>query len=77
MDRLKIIHLNDAKNALGSRRDRHYHIGLGEIGEEGISETIKIASQHGDIPMILETPIDESRDDIGNIKKARELAAGI
>ena len=74
MERLKIIHLNDAKGELGSKRDRHYHIGLGEIGEEGISETIRIAVEHGDIPLILETPIDETRDDVGNIKKARELA---
>lgn len=74
MDRLKIVHLNDAKCALGSKRDRHYHVGLGEIGEEGLSEVVRIAAGHGDIPLILETPIDEERDDVGNIKKARELA---
>ena len=74
MDRLKIMHLNDAKGELGSRRDRHYHIGLGEIGEEGMSQVIKIAAGKN-IPLILETPIDEARDDIGNIKKARDLGS--
>lgn len=76
LDRLKIIHLNDAKGELGSKRDRHYHIGLGEIGKEGMIETIKIATEN-DIPLILETPIDEKRDDVGNIKKAKEMFAKV
>ncbi len=76
LDRLRIIHLNDAKGELGSKRDRHYHIGLGEIGERGLAETIKIAVQKG-IPLILETPIDEKRDDRGNMEKARELFATV
>ncbi len=74
MDRLKIIHLNDAKGELGSRRDRHYHIGLGEIGEEGMAAAARTADKNG-IPLILETPIDEKRDDVGNIAKTRELLA--
>ena len=72
MNRLKIMHLNDARGELGSNLDRHYHVGLGEIGEEGMSATIRIATDKN-IPLILETPIDDERDDIGNIKKAREL----
>ena len=70
---LRILHLNDAKAGLGSRLDRHYHLGLGEIGEEGISAAARMASGRG-IPVILETPIDGERDDAGNIRKARELA---
>ena len=69
---LKIIHLNDSKGDIGSNLDRHYHLGLGMIGEEGISEVIKIANDKH-IPVILETPIDAERDDIGNLKKARDL----
>ena len=72
-DRLKILHLNDAKGAMGSRLDRHYHIGLGNIGTEGMSATIKIANKRK-IPIVLETPIDDIRDDFGNIKVAKELA---
>ncbi|NND86212.1 MAG: deoxyribonuclease IV [Nitrosopumilus sp.] len=70
---LKIIHLNDAKGDIGCNLDRHYHLGLGGIGEKGISAIIKFANKKK-IPIILETPIDNERDDFGNIKKAKELA---
>ncbi len=73
MKHLKILHLNDAKGDIGCNLDRHYHIGLGNIGEEGLGAVIKIANKNK-IPIILETPIDEIRDDLGNIKKAKELA---
>ena len=39
---LKILHLNDSKGELNSNLDRHNHIGLGEIGEEGLAEMVKI-----------------------------------
>jgi deoxyribonuclease-4 len=70
---LKILHLNDAKGEIGCNLDRHYHLGLGGIGEEGISAVVKIANKNK-IPIILETPIDEERDDYGNIQKAKDLA---
>ncbi|RNJ74776.1 MAG: deoxyribonuclease IV [Nitrosopumilus sp. B06] len=73
MKNLKIIHLNDAKGELGCNLDRHYHLGLGEIGEEGISAVVKLANRKK-IPVILETPIDDERDDFANIRKAKELA---
>jgi len=69
---LKILHLNDSKGELNSNRDRHDHIGLGEIGKEGLSEIVKIMNKH-EIPIVLETPIDERRDDFGNIKQAKSL----
>ena len=34
LDRLKIIHINDSKKGLGSKVDRHEHIGRGELGLE-------------------------------------------
>ena len=70
---LKILHLNDSKGELNSNRDRHDHIGLGEIGKEGLSEIIKTMNKHK-IPIVLETPIDDRRDDFGNIKQAKSLA---
>ncbi|MGI0027050.1 MAG: deoxyribonuclease IV [Nitrosopumilaceae archaeon] len=70
---IKIIHLNDSKGELGCRTDRHEHIGLGQIGETGLSYVIKFAKSKK-IPIILETPIDERRDDVENIKKVKELA---
>jgi len=73
IERLKVIHLNDSKGELGSGRDRHEHIGLGYIGENGFSSFLKHQSVK-DLPIILETPIDERRDETGNIQKVRELS---
>ena len=73
IENLKILHLNDAKGELGCNLDRHYHIGLGNIGVKGMSAVIKTANK-GKIPIILETPIDDTRDDFENIKVAKELA---
>jgi len=72
-EQLKIIHLNDSKGAIGCNIDRHEHIGLGQIGEIGLAHVIKFSNSKN-IPIILETPIDERRDDLGNIKKVKELA---
>ena len=46
---------------------------MGQIGEEGMSEVIKNMNKK-QIPIILETPIDDRRDDFGNIEKAKSLA---
>ena len=73
IENLKILHLNDSKGELNSNRDRHDHIGLGEIGKDGLGEVIKIMNKNK-IPIVLETPIDERRDDFGNIKQAKSLA---
>ncbi|EPA05792.1 deoxyribonuclease IV [Candidatus Nitrosarchaeum limnium] len=72
-ENLKILHLNDAKGEIGCNLDRHYHIGLGNIGEKGLSEVVKTANKKK-IPIILETPIDDVRDDFENIRKVKELA---
>ncbi|HMK32885.1 MAG TPA: deoxyribonuclease IV [Nitrosopumilaceae archaeon] len=72
-EHLKIIHLNDSKGEIGCHIDRHEHIGLGQIGEIGLAHVIKFANSKK-IPIILETPIDERRDDLGNMKKVKELA---
>ena len=73
MENLKILHLNDAKGEIGCNLDRHYHIGLGNIGTKGLGAVIKTANKKK-IPIILETPIDNVRDDFENIKIAKELA---
>jgi deoxyribonuclease-4 len=52
---LKVIHLNDSKKGLGSRIDRHEHIGKGLIGVELFKRLLK-DPRFQDIPMILETP---------------------
>ncbi len=73
IENLKILHLNDSKGELNSNLDRHNHIGLGEIGNEGLSEMIKIMNENK-IPIVLETPIDDIRDDFENIRMAKSLA---
>jgi deoxyribonuclease-4 len=74
LNRLKVIHLNDSKGDLGSGRDRHEHIGLGYIGEEGFRALLKQEALRA-VPFIMETPNDERQDEAGNIKKVRELAS--
>jgi len=70
---LKVIHLNDARGDLGCNLDRHYHLGLGGIGEKGISSVVKFANMK-EIPIILETPIDDERDDFENVRIAKNFA---
>jgi deoxyribonuclease-4 len=70
---LKIIHLNDTKGERGSGLDRHEHIGLGLIGENGFRNILHHPVLSA-LPLICETPVDERRDDVGNIAKVRELA---
>jgi deoxyribonuclease IV len=71
---MKVLHLNDSKGILGSNLDRHEHIGLGNIGGEGIAAflTHKRILQ---IPIIMETPIDEKRNDAKNLRAFCELAS--
>ncbi|MFB5648743.1 MAG: deoxyribonuclease IV, partial [Candidatus Nitrosomaritimum aestuariumsis] len=72
MENLKILHLNDAKGEIGCNLDRHYHIGLGNIGEEGMTAVIKLISKKK-IPIVLETPIDDTRDDFENVRIVKGL----
>ena len=44
LEKLMLIHLNDCKGALGAHLDRHEHIGLGQIGEEGFRAILTIQS---------------------------------
>jgi len=73
LENLKILHLNDARGELGCNLDRHYHLGLGGIGEEGMKSVVKFANKKK-IPIILETPIDDDRNDFENVKIAKGFA---
>lgn len=57
-DRLKVFHLNDSKKPLGSRIDRHQHIGDGCLGV-GPFRRIVNDRRFGRLPMLLETPKEE------------------
>lgn len=73
LERLKCFHINDSKKELGSRRDRHEHIGKGFIGKEGFSNIMN-DKRLKKIPKILETPKGkEMKEDIRNIKTLLSL----
>ncbi|MDV3171590.1 MAG: deoxyribonuclease IV, partial [Candidatus Phytoplasma australasiaticum] len=52
---LSVIHINDSKNCLGSKKDRHENIGYGKIGFETLIKIIYYPLFEN-IPKILETP---------------------
>ncbi|MDG6964354.1 MAG: endonuclease, partial [Nitrososphaerota archaeon] len=58
LDRLKAVHLNDSKGALGSRLDRHENIGEGKIGRRGIKEFLHYPGIT-ERPIIMETPYED------------------
>jgi deoxyribonuclease-4 len=58
LGRVKVLHLNDSKKDLGSRVDRHDHIGFGKIGKEGFIPFVR-EEAFLKIPKILETPKDK------------------
>jgi deoxyribonuclease-4 len=67
LDRLKVWHFNDSKNGLGTNKDRHTHIGEGEIGADAFGFILNDERWDG-IPMLLETPKDEDlEDDVRNL----------
>jgi deoxyribonuclease-4 len=73
MEKLKYFHLNDSKGALGSRLDRHEHIGKGKIGLAGFELLLRDA-RFRDHPMVLETPKGkELKEDKKNLKVLRSL----
>ena len=57
LDRLRAVHLNDSKNPLGSRKDRHACIGEGCIGLEALVRVVRHPALR-DLPFCLETPND-------------------
>jgi len=74
--RLKAIHLNDCAGSLGSHRDRHQHIGKGEIGLEGFRSLLS-QERLAKIPLILETPKERPRDDRENLSRIRALLPSV
>lgn len=72
LNRLHLLHLNDSKTPLGSRKDRHWHIGEGYIGLEGFRYLVNHPSlKH--LPGIMETPRKDTVEDLKNMKTIRSL----
>ena len=76
LDRLTVFHLNDSKQDLGSRRDRHAHIGEGSVGLEGFRHILN-DPRFEEIPMLLETPKSKDmHEDVENLARLRTLITG-
>ena len=74
---LRMSHINDSKVELGSRKDRHDHIGEGHIGVEGFKEILGFVKAlekktKEEKPLILETEHDKVRADIKQLKALRD-----
>ena len=84
LDRLRALHLNDSKTPLGSRVDRHTHIGSGHVGLSAFRRLLTDPRLE-DLPMVLETPkagsgktaeIEPDPMDLENLQTLRTLMAG-
>ena len=73
LDRVFVVHVNDSKTALGSRVDRHQHIGKGQIGLEAFGRILNHPLL-AKCAFILETPIDKPGDDRRNVAALWKLA---
>jgi deoxyribonuclease-4 len=71
-DRVKAVHFNDSKSRFGSRVDRHWHIGHGEIGGTGLARVLN-HNKLRNVAFILETPQDTPEADLQNLSAARAL----
>lgn len=71
---VKVWHCNDAKAAMGSKLDRHEHIGEGTIGAAAFSRLLH-DERFGHCAFIAETPVDSPGDEARNVGVLRTLAS--
>jgi len=72
-DQIVAVHLNDSRKPLGSRVDRHEHIGKGHLGLPAFRNLLR-DERWRDLPMILETPKGpDTAEDIENLQGLRRL----
>jgi deoxyribonuclease-4 len=76
LHRLALVHLNDSRSLLGSRGDRHEHIGAGKIGMAGLAAFLRDPRLPGRTALVMETPgVDEGFDAV-NMRRSWQLYAG-
>lgn len=77
LDRLALVHLNDSRSMLGSRTDRHEHVGAGRIGPSGLQALLRDPRlPESGTAFMMETPgVDEGYDAV-NLRRARLLYGG-
>jgi deoxyribonuclease-4 len=76
IDRIHMFHLNDSVGGLGSRRDRHAHIGTGAIGDAGFRRLL-LDDRFTHVPKLIETPKDDDvlAADLRNLARLRSYRA--
>ena len=74
IENIKLIHANDSMTELASHKDRHEHIGQGQIGLAAFEKIVTFAKEKN-IDMILETEHDKVKEDIELLKKLRSLSS--
>jgi deoxyribonuclease-4 len=75
LERIVLLHLNDTRSELGSRTDRHEHLGAGQIGPNGLGHVLRHPGL-AHAPAVIETPgMDVGYDKI-NLARARALLLG-
>ena len=75
LERLPLVHLNDSRSLLGSRTDRHEHVGAGRIGPLGLGALLRDRRLAG-ATFIMETPGADEGWDAVNLRRARSLWNG-
>jgi len=74
LEKLLAFHINDSQGDLGSKKDRHEHIGKGKLGLEAF-RLLMNDERFTHLPMVLETPKDpDLKQDVENLKVLRKLA---
>lgn len=73
-DRLALLHLNDARNELGSRRDGHAKLGEGRVPEASWRAFFGVLSG---VPAVMETPYGTPEVDVEQVRIAKRLAGGL
>jgi deoxyribonuclease-4 len=71
IEKIKLIHVNDSKTDLGSKKDRHAHIGEGKINPESFKKIVSFAKEK-ELDLILETHHPEVKKDIDLLKGLRD-----
>jgi deoxyribonuclease-4 len=75
LDRLALVHLNDSRSLLGSRTDRHEHVGAGQIGPVGLGGFLR-DPRLARAAFIMETPGGDEGYDAVNLRRAYQLWGG-
>lgn len=71
-EKIKVVHFNDSKSDLDSHYDRHWHIGKGNIGTQGMKRIVNHPKLK-DCAFILETPKETDKDDKMNLAAVRKM----